>query len=367
MKHPQGYVVRYKGHKSVKFLMCLLATVTMMNSSAGLTISVAEVDVDLSNTIRAYDGDNGFVSVNSDGDISASKSGYYLFFDYYDEYWRIADDTRQFELVSELVSTEDAYKHLNQGDILPYNFEDNGAFFIVYKENENSEAAYYTVEDIKTVNLSYEEGELFSFSIAEQSANSVTLHFNATAKEGRLLSGFTVYLDGKLYDNSARMIPEEASSCEFDYTGKYTFHIDDSLGYGHSADLEVNCIDYNSVVSDEELPDPLTLSYSLSTNETGLSVEDTVTIQIDASCPCSITADGFKPCTDVTSASFDIHENGVYTFYSSDMDTANTTSIEVMVTNFGDGSLPDYTDPDNLIDPTAQNDNPLSDKSHGSY
>lgn len=364
-------VRQFKGHKSVKFLLCLLATFTMMSSSVVVSVSAAETDVDLSNTIRAYDEDNGFLSVNSDGSIRASKSGYYLFFDSYDEYWGIADDTRQFELVSELVSTEDAYKHLNQGDILPYNFEDNGAFFIGYKENENSEAAYYTVEDIKTVNLSYEDGELFSFSIAEQSANSVTLHFSATAKEGRLLSGFTAYLDGELYDNSANVIPEEASSCEFDYTvysnGKYTFQIDDSLGYGQSADLEVNCIDYNAVVSDEESPDPLTLSYSLSTNDTGLSAEDTVTIQIDASCPCSITADGFKPCSDVTSASFDVHENGVYTFYASDMDTANTTSIEVTVTNFGDGSLPDYTDPDNLVDPTAQDDNPLSDKSHGSY
>ena len=45
----------------------------------------------------------------------------------------------------------------------------------------------------------------------------------------------------------------------------------------------------------------------------------------------------------------------------------SSISVTVTVTNFGDGTLPDYADPDNIVDPDTQNDNPISDGNHGSY
>lgn len=366
-----------KRKKSIRFLLCLAAVAAIMTTSFSMSTFADDEDGSYVSVIYAHDENNGFVSLKSDGTIQADKSGYYAVFDVecdyenFTEAWSLVGSDEEFSTISELLSSDSAYAEYKVGDTLPATFEEYESFYIAYKDSKSSPEEVFLVSEEEFVDEGYTEDELFSFSITEQTASEVKLHFNVETKEGRVLSNIAVYLDDEVYDAPLQLIPEDGSVFEFDYAvhsnGTYKFRLTDNLGYWKESELEVNCIDTSIVTDETETSTAPNITYSLSTNETGLSGEEPLTITISSDIQCSITADGMPAAIGVTSADFDVYENGVYTFYATNEETAETSSVTVTVTNFGDGTLPDYADPDNIVDPATQNDNPISDGNHGSY
>lgn len=366
-----------KRKKSIRFLLCLAAVAAIMSTSFSMSTFADDEDEGYVSVIYAQDENNGYVSLNSDGSIQANKNGYYAVFDVecdyenFTETWSSVGSDEEFDTIPELLSSDSAYAEYKVGDTLPATFEEYGNFYIAFKDSKNSSEEVFIVSEEEFVDEGYTEDELFSFSITEQTASEVKLHFNVETKEDRVLSNIAVYLDDEVYDAPLQLIPEDGSVFEFDYAvhsnGTYKFRLTDNLGYWKESELEVNCIDTSIVTDETETSTAPNITYSLSTNETGLSGEEPLTITISSDIQCSITADGMPAAIGVTSANFDVYENGVYTFYATNEETAETSSVAVTVTNFGDGTLPDYTDPDNIVDPTTQNDNPISDGNHGSY
>lgn len=358
--------------KGVSLLLCLGLVASM--SVCAITASAEDFPCDTQGTIYGLD-DNEYGSFNVDTGFTIKKDGYYTFaISTYGgaEWHEVAHDDitagKSIDSMPEYLET--SFVHYSSGDIVPDSKYFGNPVIMFYKESEDADYQMYAL-DVDSVMIA-DTGDLFTVSTVEESPTGVTFSVSFAVLEGDNIADFSVYLDGEYYGETDEIIREPASGETFEFpvysNGTYEFKATSDLGVDCSKEFVVNCIDYNAVDGEDE-PDSVgpQLSYSLSTNETGLEADATVTITVTSDRACTITSDGFDAAVDVTSASYDVKGNGVFTFLASDSETMDTSSIEVTVTNFGDGTLPDYINGDDYSDLVNGNDNPIEDGNHGSY
>lgn len=365
----------------ITLLLCLGIVATMSFGTAFSASADFEEDA-VVNSIDVYAlAENDYVSFDASSGLTLKRDGYYSFAvlcstintdSVVDTWWALPDDststlTDKIESLGDYVASSS--KHYKAGDKITREIW-GSPVWMFYRASESDPFEVYCL-DLETLPAEPHTGDVFSLSTTTESASEVIFSVSMLDIPDVRISDFNIYLDDELYASAADIGSDFSAGASFEFAvhtnGLYNFTATSSDGEFYTKTFEVNCIDTSIVTDETETSTAPNITYSLSTNETGLSGEEPLTITISSDIQCSITSDGMPAAIGVTSANFDVYENGVYTFYATNEETAETSSVTVTVTNFGDGTLPDYTDPDNIVDPTTQNDNPISDGNHGSY
>lgn len=329
--------------------------------------------------------ENDYFTPSSDGYVTVKKTGYYSvvlktswlsdspFYipitspDSFD-----SEDTKEgtYSTLKEAV----VYKEYSIGDTLFITTHGGttGEYYLCYSEDGISTSKVFCVTPGEVIYMEPEDmtssTPVFSGVTVDESGDVAKFSAELSVKDGNIRNVVVKMLSDDYYTELDTFNFDKSQvSFEYEFIQNGTFEV---WCYSNSSQVTVQTVEIKCIDTSVTLDDPYTdsespnLTIEFDTSKKGLKEgADLFAITVKSNEVCNICV-GTMSKADTTEFTGYVYSNGVYTITATDS-WGNTTTEEVKVTAFGDGSMPSVDDINNVVG--LANENPLNDSNRNTY
>lgn len=372
--------------KAVVTALCLGTLCSSMFCANTLCVSAAEKVDGIKPIEMVATDENDYFAVTDDlGYVTVKKAGYYAVVlkssrssdtPFYVSVTS-GDSILNVETHEEIYGSFDKAKVFNQyaeGDTLyviaKRNSEDE--YYVIYSEDGITTSSVLCVTsdmpDLQPVEDTTPYTPVFSNIKLSESEEKATFSADLSVSEG-VIDSVEVRALTEDYYETLEFIPYSNSkeSFKYEFIQNGTFEV---WCYSDSGESSVQTVEVKGISTSVTIDDPYTdsespnLTIEFDTSKKGLKEgADLFAITVKSNEVCNICV-GTMSKADTTEFTGYVYSNGVYTITATDS-WGNTTTEEVKVTAFGDGSMPSVDDINNVVG--LANENPLNDSNRNTY